>query len=64
MINYGFNNLYLPVIYAVVKPEHHASIRVTQRLEMASLGVTKKYYGIELLLFQKDTKKGDKENNY
>ena len=54
MLNYGFNVLNLPVIYAVVKPKHDASIRVTQRLGMKPVGKTKKYYGIELLLFQKD----------
>ena len=53
MLNHGFNSLHLPVIYAVVKPENHASVRVTQKLEMTSLGVTTKYYGIELLLFSK-----------
>ncbi|BAZ47591.1 GCN5-related N-acetyltransferase [Nostoc sp. NIES-4103] len=54
MLNYGFSVLNLPVIYAVVKPEHDASIRVTQRLGMKPMGKTKQYYGIELLLFQKD----------
>ncbi|NEU73751.1 GNAT family N-acetyltransferase [Hassallia byssoidea VB512170] len=54
MLSYGFNILQLPVIYAVVKPEHHASIRVTQRLGMKPVGRTNKYYGIELLLFQLD----------
>ncbi|MEH1836616.1 MAG: GNAT family N-acetyltransferase [Nostoc sp.] len=54
MLNYGFSVLNLPVIYAVVKPENHASIRVTQRLGMKAMGRTNKYYGIELLLFQLD----------
>ncbi|MEH2178209.1 GNAT family N-acetyltransferase [Nostoc sp.] len=54
MLNYGFSVLNLPVIYAVVKPENHASIRVTQRLGMKPIGTTNKYYGIELLLFQLD----------
>ena len=54
MLNYGFNILNLPVIYAVVKPENHASICVTQRLGMKPIGRTNKYYGIELLLFQLD----------
>lgn len=53
MLNYGFHQLHLPVIYAVVKPENHASISVTQRLQMNPLGLTTKYYGIELLLFEK-----------
>ncbi|MEH1938158.1 MAG: GNAT family N-acetyltransferase [Nostoc sp.] len=54
MLNYGFSLLNLPVIYAVVKPENHASIHVTERLGMKSVGRTNKYYGIELLLFQLD----------
>ncbi|MBW4446956.1 MAG: GNAT family N-acetyltransferase [Spirirestis rafaelensis WJT71-NPBG6] len=64
MLSYGFNILQLAVIYAVVKPEHHASIRVTQRLGMKAVGRTNKYYGIELLLFQLDAPErieGDKE---
>lgn len=62
MLDYGFSVLNLPVIYAVVKPENHASIRVTQRLGMKPVGSTKQYYGIELLLFQQDapgTKAGE-----
>ncbi|MEH2081613.1 MAG: GNAT family N-acetyltransferase [Nostoc sp.] len=54
MLNYGFSVLNLPVIYAVVKPENHPSIRVTERLGMKLVGRTNKYYGIELLLFQLD----------
>ncbi|MFN6570232.1 GNAT family N-acetyltransferase [Dendronalium sp. ChiSLP03b] len=54
MLDYGFSVLNLPIIYAVVKPENHASIRVTQRLGMKPLGRTKQYYNIELLLFQQD----------
>ncbi len=64
MLNYGFSILNLPVIYAVVKPENHASIRVTQRLGMKPIGTTNKYYGIELLLFQLDAPvriKGNRE---
>jgi RimJ/RimL family protein N-acetyltransferase len=54
-IEYGFNILKLPVIYAVVKPENHASMRVTQRLGMVPMGRTHKYYGVELELFKLDT---------
>jgi len=54
MLNYGFSVLDLPVIYAVVKPENYASIRVTERLGMKPVGRTNKYYNIELLLFQLD----------
>ncbi|MBD2606269.1 GNAT family N-acetyltransferase [Scytonema hofmannii FACHB-248] len=52
-INYGFNILKLPVIYAVTEPQNHASISVTQRLGMVPIGRTNKYYGgIELELFK------------
>ncbi|MBD2563801.1 MULTISPECIES: GNAT family N-acetyltransferase [Nostoc] len=62
MLNYGFSVLNLPLIYAVVKPENHASIRVTQRLGMKPIGRTNKYYGIELLLFQLDSPEKCREN--
>ncbi|AFY57096.1 acetyltransferase, ribosomal protein N-acetylase [Rivularia sp. PCC 7116] len=56
IINYGFNFLQLSEIYAVVKPENHASVKVTQRLGMTPLGITNRYYGgIELLLFKLDS---------
>ncbi|WP_414623933.1 GNAT family N-acetyltransferase [Calothrix sp. CCY 0018] len=56
IINYGFNILQLPVIYAVVKPENHASVKVTQRLGMKPLGITNQYYnGVNLLLFKLDS---------
>ncbi|MBD1870631.1 GNAT family N-acetyltransferase [Cyanobacteria bacterium FACHB-471] len=52
VLNYGFNVLKLPVIYAVVNPENTASIQVTQRLGMSPLGRTQQYYGKELELFK------------
>ncbi len=52
VINYGFQVLQLPVLYAVVKPDNERSIRVTQRLNMESLGRSNQYYGVELLLFR------------
>ncbi|NMG05557.1 GNAT family N-acetyltransferase [Brasilonema sp. UFV-L1] len=55
-IEYGFNILKLPVIYAVVKPENHDSIRVTQRLGMIPMGRTHKYYSAELELFKLEAK--------
>ncbi|MFN6535904.1 MAG: GNAT family N-acetyltransferase [Nostoc sp. EkiNYC01] len=58
ILSYGFNVLNLSVIYAVVNPENHASIRVTQRLGMKPVGSTKKYYGIELLLFEQNASEG------
>ena len=51
-IEYGFKVLNLPVIYAVAKPENHASIRVMQRLGMIPMGRTNRYYGAELELFR------------
>jgi RimJ/RimL family protein N-acetyltransferase len=54
MLAYGFEVLRLPVLYAVVKPDNLASIRVTQRLEMQPMGLTRNYYGVELLLFQRE----------
>ncbi|NJL35560.1 MAG: GNAT family N-acetyltransferase [Leptolyngbyaceae cyanobacterium RM2_2_4] len=52
VLDYGFNVLKLPIIYAVVNPKNAASIRVTQRLGMISLGRIQKYYGKELELFK------------
>jgi ribosomal-protein-alanine N-acetyltransferase len=52
IIDYGFQVLQLPILYAVVKPENQRSIRVTQRLNMEPLGRTNKYYGVESLLFK------------
>lgn len=51
IINYGFQALQLPILYAVVRAENQRSIRVTQRLKMEPLGETNKYYGVDLLLF-------------
>jgi RimJ/RimL family protein N-acetyltransferase len=45
VMNYGFEILELPAIYAVTLPENHASIRVTQRLQMTDLGISEKFYG-------------------
>jgi [ribosomal protein S5]-alanine N-acetyltransferase len=56
-LEYGFKVLKLPVIYAVVKPENYASIRVTQRLGMMPMGRTKRYYGAELELFRMEVEK-------
>lgn len=52
ILDYGFQTLKLPIIYAVVRPDNAASIRVTQRLGMEPVGLTQKYYGLELALFQ------------
>jgi RimJ/RimL family protein N-acetyltransferase len=52
IIAYGFNTLQLPVLYAVVHPDNKRSIRVTQRLGMTPMGLTNRYYGVQLLLFK------------
>jgi RimJ/RimL family protein N-acetyltransferase len=59
ILNYGFQSLQLPIIYAVVKPENLASVRVTQRLGMMPMGLTQKYYGVELALFALENGKDD-----
>lgn len=45
IMNYGFTQLKLPAIYAVTLPDNAPSIRVTQRLGMAALGLSHDYYG-------------------
>ena len=60
ILNYGFQSLQLPIIYAVVKPENLASVRVTQRLGMNPMGLTQKYYGVELALFGLEKGKCDR----
>ncbi|WP_088891526.1 GNAT family N-acetyltransferase [Leptolyngbya ohadii] len=52
LLEYGFTELQLPVIYAVANPENYASIRVMERLGMSPKGRTQKYYGAELVLFE------------
>ncbi|HEY9877830.1 MAG TPA: GNAT family N-acetyltransferase [Leptolyngbyaceae cyanobacterium] len=53
ILNYGFEALKLPEIYAVTLPTNHRSIAVMQRLSMIDLGVTTQYYGgTELRLFR------------
>lgn len=53
VMNFGFHELKLDAIYAVVNPANAASIRVTQRLGMAPLGRTRKYYNAEVELFRR-----------
>jgi RimJ/RimL family protein N-acetyltransferase len=52
LIRYGFEDLGLEEIFAVVYAENTPSIRVTQRLGMEHLGPTSEYYGRELELFR------------
>jgi RimJ/RimL family protein N-acetyltransferase len=51
-LSYGFDELKLPVIYAVAKPQNQASIRVMQRLHMKPGGRVFCYYNEELELYQ------------
>jgi RimJ/RimL family protein N-acetyltransferase len=52
LLEYGFNELHLPVIFAIAYPENLASIRVMERLGMSPKERTKKYYGLEGVLFE------------
>ena len=52
ILDYGFNALKLPAIYAVIRPQNTASIRVAQRLGMTPLGLTTRYYGAGLEMFE------------
>lgn len=45
VMEYGFERLQLPAIYAVTLIENARSVRVTQRLGMAALGISEAYYG-------------------
>ncbi len=51
LLKYGFEELKLPELYAVVFPANTQSLRVTQRLKMKPLGLTSKYYGTATELF-------------
>jgi RimJ/RimL family protein N-acetyltransferase len=53
MLQYGFDELKLDAIYAVVNPANAASIRVARRLGMIPLGRTRKYYNAEVELFRR-----------
>ena len=59
-LEYGFNVLKLPVVYAVANPKNYASIRVMQRLGMMPMGRTNKYYGEELELFKLEAANAEK----
>jgi [ribosomal protein S5]-alanine N-acetyltransferase len=52
VLEYGFNNLKLSVIYSVVHPENAASIRLVERLGMRQVGYTSRYYNTELQMYQ------------
>ena len=52
LLAYGFADLNLATIYAVVNPANAPSIRVAQRLGMTPLGRTRKYYNAEVECFR------------
>jgi ribosomal-protein-alanine N-acetyltransferase len=55
VMDYGLAHLKLPAVYAVTLPNNEPSIRVTQRLGMADLGLSRAYYGgYELRLFRRE----------
>lgn len=50
IVQYGFEDLKLPMIYAVTLPDNIRSIAVMERLGMTSMGTTTNYYGGNKLL--------------
>ncbi len=54
LITYGFDQLKLPVIFAVLQAANSASRAVTMRLGMTFVGLTKDYYDRELELYRLD----------
>ncbi len=55
LMDYGLQQLHLPVLYAVTKPNNLRSIAVMERLGMQRMGLTRQYYGgHELLLYSVD----------
>ncbi|MEM9162570.1 MAG: GNAT family N-acetyltransferase [Cyanobacteria bacterium P01_F01_bin.4] len=53
IVQYGFEDLKLPRLYAVTLPDNARSIAVMERLGMTSMGMTTHYYGgNELLLYR------------
>ncbi|MEO1400841.1 MAG: GNAT family N-acetyltransferase [Cyanobacteria bacterium J06635_1] len=53
IVQYGFEDLKLPMIYAVTLPNNVRSIAVMERLGMQSMGMTTNYYGgNELILYR------------
>jgi RimJ/RimL family protein N-acetyltransferase len=53
-LDYGFADLDLDAIHAVVNPANAASLRVARRLGMTPLGRTRRYYNAEVELFRID----------
>lgn len=51
ILDHAFGTLKLSQVFAVTRADNLASIRVTQRLGMQSLGLTDRYYRQELALF-------------
>ncbi|MEL6384307.1 MAG: GNAT family N-acetyltransferase [Cyanobacteria bacterium J06626_18] len=54
VMDYGFETLALPKLYAVTLLDNERSVRVTQRLGMTDLGISEAYYGgFRLRLFRR-----------
>lgn len=51
ILDHARDTLRLSTVYAIVRPENVRSIRVTERLGMKPLGLTRRYYGAEALHF-------------
>jgi len=57
ILDYGFNTLKLPVIYAIARSDNVRSLRVIQRLGMIPIGRTNRYYKMELEMFKLEAPK-------
>lgn len=55
LMYHGFQQLHLPALHAVTKPNNLRSVGVMERLGMQRAGLTRQYYGgHELLLYRAD----------
>jgi RimJ/RimL family protein N-acetyltransferase len=52
LLMYGFEELKLPEIYALISPENLPSIKVAERLNLKALGMSEKYVGLKAELFR------------
>ncbi len=57
-LRYGFEDLGLRTIYAIVRPDNARSIRVTERLGMRFIESTNRYHGLDLNLYAADGDRG------
>ena len=53
MLEHGFrSHPELEKIFAIAYPENGASIRVMQKIGMREIGLTSKYYGMEVMAYE------------